>query len=219
MNGVKCGRPSPTHLLQRWWVLVMVVLLGLPGGLLAEDDTPQGKGRAPTTSRELRPPAERPRVVRTQVGEPEGEPGREPAGESRSWDTKAKQQGPQQVEVRLMVIQATNSKTGYDPRVEKYRPQLAFLSYKGFDLLMEEKISLKLGETKTVGLFEGKTVEATLVSATDSRVNLRLRLLKADASKGATLDTTVTVPRKGTFFVGGPKHKEGVLILPVTAWY
>ena len=210
MNTVKYPRPSRTFVFQRWLMLVLVVLLGLPGGAFAEEDETQARTRAPA-AREVRPMPERPRVVRTQTNEPNDD--------AKPRATKGEAQGPQQVEVRLMVIQATNSKTGYDPRVEKYRPQLAFLSYKGFDLLMEEKISLKLGETKTVGLFEGKTVEATLVSATDSRVNLRLRLLKADTSKGATLDTTVTVPRKGTFFVGGPKHKEGVLILPVTAWY
>ena len=36
---------------------------------------------------------------------------------------------------------------------------------------------------------------------------------------GKLLDTTLSVNRNGTFIVAGPKHKDGVLVLPLTAKY
>lgn len=128
-------------------------------------------------------------------------------------------EAPRKVQVDLMIVYASNEKKGFDPRVARFRNQLQILSYTGFDVLSQESFSLDMGETKKTTLFEGRVVETTLVDGTDKRVHLRMRLLKPSEGETVLLDTTVTVPRKGTFFVGGPSHQRGVLILPVTATY
>lgn len=127
-------------------------------------------------------------------------------------------EAPKKIHVDLLVIHASNGKKGYDPKVERFKKQLGFLSYTGFSLLNEEGFDLDLGETHQTTLFEGRMVETTLISGTDQKVRLKIKLTEA-AGGDALVDTSVQVPRKGTFFVGGPKYKDGVLILPVTATY
>jgi hypothetical protein len=38
-------------------------------------------------------------------------------------------------------------------------------------------------------------------------------------AKNKILDTTVSIHRNKSFMVAGPKHEDGVLVLPLTARY
>ncbi len=123
------------------------------------------------------------------------------------------------VEIRMMVIHASNDFVGYDRAIVHLRRHLAFLNYRGFRLLYQNEVLLRPGATRRMGLFDGNTIEVTLKSATWERAELHIRMFNRSRPSVALLDTIVLVTRRGTFFVGGPRYNGGVLILPITAWY
>jgi len=119
----------------------------------------------------------------------------------------------------MMVIHATNSAEGYDPAIRSLQRHLSFLNYRGFRLLFKNEMMLRNHTTRSLGLFDGKVLEVTLKSATQEKVVLGVKMYNPKTPSGVSLDTTVSVSRRGTFFVGGPRHEDGVLLLPITAWY
>ncbi len=123
------------------------------------------------------------------------------------------------VEIRMMVIHASNAFVGYDRAIVHLKRHLAFLNYRGFRLLFQNEMMLRPGTTRRMGLFDGNTIEVTLKSATWQRAELRVRMFNRARPATPLLDTVVLVSRRGTFFVGGPRYNGGVLILPITAWY
>ena len=46
-----------------------------------------------------------------------------------------------------------------------------------------------------------------------------MRVEITDKKGSKLLDTTVTVNRNGTFIVAGPRYRDGILVLPLTARY
>jgi hypothetical protein len=62
-----------------------------------------------------------------------------------------------------------------------------------------------------------RTVTITMLSHTDKSAKLKLVIVEDKGKK--ILDTTVNINRNGTFIVAGPKFKEGVLFLPISAKY
>ena len=123
------------------------------------------------------------------------------------------------VEIRMMVIHASNAFVGYDRAIVGLKRHLAFLNYRGYRLLFQNTMMLRPGTTRSMGLFDGNTIEVTLKSATWERAELRVRMFNRTRPSVPILDTVVLVSRRGTFFVGGPHYNGGVLILPITAWY
>lgn len=60
-------------------------------------------------------------------------------------------------------------------------------------------------------------MEVTVLGKDDRRVKMRVEV--TGGKGGKLLDTTLSVNRNGTFIVAGPKYKDGVLVLPLTAKY
>lgn len=176
-----------------WMTLAAVCLGGMSGSTaLAADPVPAAK---PAAFRDARPAPEAiPQRLR-----------------------KAPYRG--KVQVKMMVIHATNSSTGFDPAIKNLQSQLGFLNYKGFRLLFKNEMSLETESTRSLGLFDGKVIEVTLNSATQEKVEMRVRMYNPASPGAVSLNTTVSVSRRGTFFIGGPKYQDGVLLLPITAWY
>jgi hypothetical protein len=108
---------------------------------------------------------------------------------------------------------------GFDPPIRHLARHLSFLNYRGFRLLLKNEMMLRTKATRSLGLFDGKVIEVTLDSATQEKLVLRIKMYNPKVPKGVTLDTTVSVARRGTFFVGGPRYLDCVLLLPITAWY
>lgn len=123
------------------------------------------------------------------------------------------------VEVKMMVIHATNAIKGMDREIEPLSRHLGFLNYSGYRLLFRNDMGLMPLTTRSMGLFDGKVIEVTLNSVTPEKAVLRVRMFNPRQPDGVALDTTVSVVRKGTFFIGGPRYEGGVLLLPITAWY
>lgn len=121
-----------------------------------------------------------------------------------------------QISVEMMVVHATDSKPGVDPRLSKLSSSFRYFKYQGYWLLATQSASIGMGASTTFTVEGGRKVKVTLVSADESRARVRVEMSNKD---GKLLDTTVSINRNGTFIVAGPKYEDGILMLPLKASY
>jgi len=120
------------------------------------------------------------------------------------------------VQISLWTVHATNKTQGVDKGLKRIAKHLHNLNYTGFALLGKEKAGLSVQATKRFNIVGGKSVEVTVLDRDEKRARVRVQVYSA---KGKLLDTTVSIRRNGFFMVAGPKHKKGVLVLPIFARY
>ena len=120
------------------------------------------------------------------------------------------------VEVVVSVVFATNAHNRVDPRLNQLTRHLSHLSYTGYELLSAESLALSKDKAQSFQLEGGRKLTVTLLARDDTKARLRVEIA---GGSGKLLDTTLSVNRNGTFIVAGPKHKDGILVLPLTARY
>lgn len=128
----------------------------------------------------------------------------------------AERAAPGKVTVKLLVVAATDSHEGVDPRLRSLAAHLGFLRYKGFDLLDTHEAEVGPGGDTTFFIVGGRRVNVALLQRTNERAQFRVQVF---SQQGKLLDTTLSVNRNGTFIVAGPRHGDGILILPLQAQY
>ena len=120
------------------------------------------------------------------------------------------------VHIGLWTVHATNKTKGVDKGLKRIAKHLHNLNYTGFALLGKERAGVSVQGTKRFNIVGEKSVEVTVLERGDKRVRVRVQV---HSPKGKLLDTTVSIRRNGFFMVAGPKHKKGVLVLPIFARY
>ena len=132
--------------------------------------------------------------------------------------TPPAQQGAKgKVELKVHVIHATDEHTRVDPRLEKLQRYLRHLRYTGYDLLETRKVPLTARGVESFTIAGERKVRVELLSKDAKKARMRVKIIGRKGQK--LLDTTLSVPRNGTFIVAGPKYKGGILVLPLTARY
>jgi hypothetical protein len=120
------------------------------------------------------------------------------------------------VSVRLLVVAATDSHQGIDPRLQSLAKHLNFLRYKGYDLLNSYNASVGADSDVTFTIEGGRRVTVTLLKKMPDKAQFRVQMFNQG---GKLLDTTLSVNRNGTFIVAGPRYNDGILILPLQVSY
>lgn len=120
------------------------------------------------------------------------------------------------VNLQVMVVYATSSHSRVDSRLSGLTRYLSHLRYSGYELLDTQNAQLGENGSQSFTIEGGRKMTVTLLSRDDARARMRVEIT---ASGGKLLDTTLSVNRNGTFIVAGPKHKDGILVLPLTARY
>lgn len=120
------------------------------------------------------------------------------------------------VNVQIMVVFATSSQSGVDPRLGSLTRYLSNLKYSGYQLLDSQQATLSANGSQSFQIEGGRKVSVTLLSRDDQKARMRVEITQGS---GKLLDTTLSVNRNGTFIVAGPRHKDGILVLPLTARY
>jgi hypothetical protein len=120
------------------------------------------------------------------------------------------------VSITMLVVHATDSERGIDPRLESLASSFRYFKYAGYRLLSTQKADVAEGGDASFTIDGGRKVEVTLLSRDDARARVRVQMSNGD---GKLLDTTVSINRDGTFIVAGPKYKDGILMLPLRASY
>jgi len=121
-----------------------------------------------------------------------------------------------QVSIQMLVVHATDSQTGVDPRLKSLESSFRYFKYKGYILLNMQNASIALNDSASFSIEDGRKVKVTLLSVDTARAKVRVEITSKD---GKLLDTTVSINRDGTFIVAGPRYQDGILMLPLQASY
>ncbi len=120
------------------------------------------------------------------------------------------------VKVKVQVVHATKKDKKVDSRIGKVAKHLKRMGYTGLSLLGSEQLEISPKGKRTVTIAGGRKLTVAVISKDDKRVRLRVQI---QGRKGKVVDTTVKVRRNGLFVVAGPRHKDGILVLPISARY
>lgn len=120
------------------------------------------------------------------------------------------------VRITLLVVHATDSYDGVDPKLASLASSFRYFKYKGYKELSTANADVSPSGDTTFDIVGDRKVKVTLLSKEDADVRVRVEVT---AQSGKLLDTTVKINRGGTFIVAGPKYQDGMLILPLRASY
>jgi len=118
--------------------------------------------------------------------------------------------------VQIMLVHATNGLPGMDPELSRFAPHLRHLSYDNFQLLTRRRARMIVDGERTFDLVGDRTITVSLLTKGPERARLRVQMYRGSQR---LIDTTVSVNRNGTFIVAGPRHNDGVIVMPITVSY
>lgn len=121
------------------------------------------------------------------------------------------------VDLRVMVVYATEQHKNVDSRLQQLTRYLSHLRFTGYELLDTYNVPLSPRASETFEITDNRKVTVELLSKDEHRARMRVQITAGKGGK--LLDTTASVNRNGTFIVAGPRYKDGVLVLPLTARY
>ena len=120
------------------------------------------------------------------------------------------------VELKAWTVHATNTHGRMDDRLKRIGKHLSRLKYSGFSFLGSQGGTVQKGGKIGMPVPGKREVQLTLLSSSDERSRVRV---KVTGRSKVLLDTTVSVKRNGFFIVAGPRHEDGILVLPIFARY
>jgi hypothetical protein len=128
---------------------------------------------------------------------------------------RAAEISPQTVQVKIETILASNQSGEFDAKLKPLERQLKVLKYRSYRLLKEETQNVPAKGSTTFEVPGGRTVIVSPQDTRDQRVILKIRWQEGEKP---LVDTTITLPNKGNFILGGgPPHEGGVLVLSISA--
>ena len=126
----------------------------------------------------------------------------------------AAEKQPQSVQVSIGTILASNQNDEFDAKLKGMETQLKVLKYRSYRLLNNESQTVPWQGEKVFEIPGGRSLNVTPQVFQDNRISLKVRLTQG---KKPVLDTTVRIPNRGNFILGGPPHEGGVLVLSISA--
>ena len=126
----------------------------------------------------------------------------------------AAEKNPQSVQVTIRTILAGNKSDEFDPKLKDMEQQLKPLKYRSYRSLKDEGQNVPWQGIKSFEIPGGRTLTVAPQEFQNNRVALKVRLTQGDKP---VIDTTVTIPNKGNFILGGPPHEGGTLVLSISA--
>lgn len=126
----------------------------------------------------------------------------------------AAEKNPQFVQVTIRTILAGNTSDEFDPKLKGMEQQLKPLKYRSYRSLKDEGQNVPWQGTKSFDIPGGRLLTVAPQQFQNNRIALKVRLTERDKP---VIDTTVTIPNKGNFILGGPPHEGGVLVLSISA--
>ena len=126
----------------------------------------------------------------------------------------AAEKNPQFVQVTIRTILAENKSDDFDPKLKGMEQQLKPLKYRSYRLLKAEDQNVPSQGTRSFEIPGGRSLTVAPQEFQDNRIALKVRLTEREKP---VIDTTVKIPNKGHFILGGPPHEGGVLVLSISA--
>ena len=126
----------------------------------------------------------------------------------------AAEKQPQSVQVSIGTILASNQNDEFDAKLKGLETQLKVLKYRSYRLLNNENQTVPWQGERVFAIPGGRSLTVTPQIFQDNRISLKVRLTQGQKP---LLDTTVKIPNKGNFILGGPPHEGGALVLSISA--
>ena len=126
----------------------------------------------------------------------------------------AAEKQPQAVQVSIGTILANNQNDEFDAKLKGMETQLKVLKYRSYRLLKNESQTVPWRGERIFDIPGGRSLTVTPQEFQDNRISLKVRLTQGQKP---VLDTTVKIPNKGNFILGGPPHEGGALVLSISA--
>ena len=126
----------------------------------------------------------------------------------------AAEKQPQSVQVSIGTILASNQNDEFDVKLKGMEPQLKVLKYRSYRLLKNESQTVPWRGEKVFEIPGGRSLTVTPQEFRDNRISMKVRLTQGQKP---VLDTTVRIPDRGNFILGGPPHEGGALVLSISA--
>jgi hypothetical protein len=126
----------------------------------------------------------------------------------------AAEKNPQSVQVTIRSILAENKNDDFDAKLKGMEQQLKSLKYRSYRSLKDDSKSVPWQGTQSFDIPGGRTLTVVPQEFQDNRIALKVRLTQGDKP---IVDTTVKIPNKGNFILGGPPHEGGTLVLSISA--
>jgi len=127
---------------------------------------------------------------------------------------RAAENSPQTVSVKIETIMASNQSGEFDSRLKALEKQLRVLKYRSYRLLNEESKNVPSQGSASFEIPGGRSLIVWPQDFRNQQVALKVRL---QGGQKPLLDTTIRLPNKGNFILGGPPHDGGVLVLSISA--
>ncbi len=127
---------------------------------------------------------------------------------------QAADKNSQLVRVTIGIILASNQNNEFDPKLKPMEKQLKVLKYRSYRSLKDESQDVAW---RANGVFEvpgGRSLTVAPQELRNNRIALKVRLTEGQKP---LIDTTVRIPNKGNFILGGPPHEGGALVLSISA--
>jgi hypothetical protein len=119
------------------------------------------------------------------------------------------------VEIRIGAIVASQTGNAFDHRLASLRRSFdSLFQYSSYRLIREERRRVKWRREAEFHLPGGRYLVVMPRDLKDGRVGLHMMLLERSR---ALVNTSLSIRDHGTFLVGGPSYKDGVLIIAIGA--
>ena len=119
---------------------------------------------------------------------------------------------PSSVTIQVLVIAASNTGEGVDPRLEKLQKRLKDFSFSSYQVLTEQTLTLDLNSEEKIALPGGRSLEITPRKFEKSG-KIRIHLHVLSESQAKLVDAEYAIEPGGDLLVGGMKHGDGSLLI------
>jgi len=116
--------------------------------------------------------------------------------------------------VTIRSILAANKSDEFDAKLKGMEQQLKSLKYRSYHSLKDDSKAVPWQGTQSFEIPGGRTLTVAPQEIENNRIALKVRLTENDKS---IVDTTVKIPNRGNFILGGPPHEGGTLVLSISA--
>ena len=120
------------------------------------------------------------------------------------------------VHIRVETVLATDASQEFDHRLTGMRAQLLAFRYSAYRLVQEERRNVSFGTQADFSLPGGRFLQVVPKEYVNEQIALHVMLMEG-ASPSPLMSTLLSIPNRGTLFVGGRKHQGGTLIIRIGA--
>ena len=116
-----------------------------------------------------------------------------------------------QVQTRVRIIEASNVGSNIDSSLRDVTGQIGSLfSFSSYRLLKEETVSLQKDLPVSIAVHPGRSLELTLIKQHRTGAEVRVKIKREGSD---ILNTQVRLTPGRTVSIGGPKHREGTILI------